>query len=129
MSWLSISADQTTPKFSGLKNELFRMILWFSLELPTRGYSPALAGAGGPGRLAYETGGAWLSAGLLEPFYMTSCLVCSPQNMVVESNREDPEKSVFQETQAEATRLLLSLPENPRISLLQHSVGEGKGLK
>ena len=104
------------------------MILWFSLELPTRGYSPALAGAGGPGRLAYETGGAWLSAGLLEPFYMTSCLVCSPQNMVVESNREDPEKSVFQETQAEATRLL-SLPENPRISLLPHSVGEGKGLK
>ena len=49
--------------------------------------------------------------------------------MVAESNREDPEKSVFQETQVEATRLLLTLPENPRISLLPQSVGEGKGLK
>jgi len=49
--------------------------------------------------------------------------------MVVGSKREDPEMSVFQETQAEATRLLMTLPENPRTSLLPRSVGQGKGLK
>ena len=60
---------------------------------------------------------------------MTCCVACSSHNMVVGFKREDPERSVFQETQAEATRLLMTLPENPRTWLLPHSVGQGKGLK
>lgn len=36
---------------------------------------------------------------------------------------------MFQETQAEVTRLLMTLPENPATSFLPHSIDEGKRLK